>query len=225
MKLNSIGTGIGLLLSASLASATVTADFGSYSVTYDETTSFGFITNSFAAGGGAVGFYWNFDPSVQITSVGGGAVSSNFALPDFTIMVNPGFTLNGPLTGSIGNLFYAEFGGAVTSITTASTVSVDGGPALALPPTLVGKVSTGPTLGYFADSATAPLGVFTSFAVTASSITLAASGGSFAVIGAQPQNELAFTFTANPVPEPETYAMLLAGMGVIGWVARRRRQG
>jgi hypothetical protein len=26
------------------------------------------------------------------------------------------------------------------------------------------------------------------------------------------------------VPEPETYAMLLAGLGAVGWVARRRRK-
>ncbi|HEX2009841.1 MAG TPA: FxDxF family PEP-CTERM protein [Roseateles sp.] len=29
--------------------------------------------------------------------------------------------------------------------------------------------------------------------------------------------------TAVPVPEPETYAMLLAGLGVVGFVARRRK--
>ena len=28
---------------------------------------------------------------------------------------------------------------------------------------------------------------------------------------------------ATPVPEPETYMMLLAGLGVIGVIARRRR--
>jgi len=26
-----------------------------------------------------------------------------------------------------------------------------------------------------------------------------------------------------PVPEPETYAMLLAGLGVVGFLSRRRR--
>jgi hypothetical protein len=30
--------------------------------------------------------------------------------------------------------------------------------------------------------------------------------------------------TQPPIPEPETYAMLLAGLGVLGLVARRRKQ-
>ncbi|MEO7940903.1 MAG: PEP-CTERM sorting domain-containing protein [Burkholderiaceae bacterium] len=29
---------------------------------------------------------------------------------------------------------------------------------------------------------------------------------------------------ANAVPEPETYAMLLTGLGVMGWVVRRRKR-
>ncbi len=27
-----------------------------------------------------------------------------------------------------------------------------------------------------------------------------------------------------PIPEPETYAMMLAGLGMLGWMAKRRRQ-
>ena len=32
-----------------------------------------------------------------------------------------------------------------------------------------------------------------------------------------------FSFTATPVPEPETAAMLLAGLTALGWLSRRRR--
>ena len=38
------------------------------------------------------------------------------------------------------------------------------------------------------------------------------------------RGQLMFAKTVNPpVPEPETYAMMLAGLGVVGWAARRRR--
>ena len=30
-------------------------------------------------------------------------------------------------------------------------------------------------------------------------------------------------FTVTPIPEPETYALMLAGLGALGFVARRRR--
>ena len=36
-------------------------------------------------------------------------------------------------------------------------------------------------------------------------------------------HQFSFTNVANPVPEPETYALMLAGLGVMGFVARRRK--
>ena len=32
-----------------------------------------------------------------------------------------------------------------------------------------------------------------------------------------------YVMTAAPVPEPETYALMLSGLGLIAYVARRRR--
>ncbi len=36
-------------------------------------------------------------------------------------------------------------------------------------------------------------------------------------------HQFSFTNVSNPVPEPETYALMLAGLGVMGFVARRRK--
>ena len=36
--------------------------------------------------------------------------------------------------------------------------------------------------------------------------------------------KLTLATTAMPIPEPETYAMILAGLGLMGFVARRRKQ-
>lgn len=222
MKLKSIVAATALL-AAGLAGATTTLNAGSYSLTYDETTpGFGGISSWFISGS-TVGFEWSVDPSVNVTSLGGVPASVTFAIPDFMITVNPGYTLGGPLTASLGNIVYFQNGaGATTSIMATGLVSVDGGP-----PTAAGgavpQTTVTPNLGYFSGSSTLPLGSFTSFAVTGASITLSASGGSFASIGAQPQNKLKFEFTATPVPEPETYALMLAGLGLVAFMARRRQ--
>ncbi|MCW7539307.1 FxDxF family PEP-CTERM protein [Aquabacterium sp. A7-Y] len=47
--------------------------------------------------------------------------------------------------------------------------------------------------------------------------------------GMSPWNEglkgsYSLSVIANPVPEPETYALMVAGLGVVGYMSRRRRQ-
>lgn len=38
------------------------------------------------------------------------------------------------------------------------------------------------------------------------------------------QDSLLSEYITTPIPEPETYAMLLAGLGLLGWHARRRKK-
>ena len=50
------------------------------------------------------------------------------------------------------------------------------------------------------------------------------AGTSYIYLAGNSFSDVAWTTTTAPVPEPETYAMLLAGLGIIGAVARRRKQ-
>jgi hypothetical protein len=56
------------------------------------------------------------------------------------------------------------------------------------------------------------------FANTAAKFTLSTVGTATAV------NNYSVSFSTVPVPEPETYAMMLAGIGLMGFMARRRKQ-
>lgn len=221
------------LLASGLASATTwySPDF---SVTYDETTpGFGAISTEFYFGGvpGGVqghGIAWSLQSAINLTSVGGAAVSATFAIPDFTIKAAPGQVLTGDVVSSIGDIVYFLSGaGASASITAKGSASVNGGPAGAVHSVSLDQLATTPSFGVFTGSSVfSGTGTYDSFTISGASITLQASGGSFVGIGAQPQNKLQFNFAtqAAAVPEPETYALLLAGLGVMGFLARRRQQ-
>lgn len=224
MQLKSVAAAAALLIAASASSAMQTVDFGSHELEYDDTTVFGGIAGSYTAGGGAAGFSWTVPDSVQVSSFGD-LESATFDLPSFTISAKAGWVLSDP-SAFFGNLVFTEVDGATTQIKIYADVSVNGGPAVSLmddvnwTPTASGPMFLN---GYFGETFGPAAGGFNTLSVSNASIVLSATGGIFSSISSQPQNKLEVSLVAMPVPEPETYAMMLAGLGALGWMARRRR--
>ena len=161
MKLHTVFAAVLALAGAASASAVTLTNYGAYTLSYNELTSFTFTDLSFSGGGGSTGFGWNVDTSVSVTSFGA-VTTAVFTLPNFTISVNPGWVLSGPVAGFLGNLVFNEVGaGAATSAATSGMVSVDGGPALPFGGALT-KVATtvlpGYTGGYYVGNASAGIG-------------------------------------------------------------------
>lgn len=228
MQLKPIIAAIALVSGMTAASAMVSQDIGPATISYDETTSFGTLSSWFSAGN-SYGFSWTVPLSAQVSHFGvdPGISIVNVPMPDFTVTANAGWSLSNA-SAFIGNLGYVEVGGATTNIIANADVSVNSGPTMSIGPISLNWVPTGGgpgfgfTQGYFADTIAMP-GDFNSLAITGSGIDLSATGGTFSSISAQPQNKYEISFTAMPVPEPETYVMFVAGLAALGLLTKRRR--
>jgi hypothetical protein len=221
-------------VAASLAAATLS--FGSgiahaqYSVSVDNTNIFGNAgsPSSGFSSGATVGQAWLVPDAVNTFGLNSSNTFS-FDLPAFTLTADSGYTLGGPVTLSIGNFTLTALNGAMWGGSMTGTLSVNGGAGI-----LVSSIVAGPTTvvapGYISgtlsatDTVTIPSGASTiSFSGGVLTLSAFAAPGQFANILPNGQTEFRVSFTAAPVPEPESYAMLAAGLFLIGSIVRRRR--
>ena len=145
-------------------------------------------------------------------------------LPSFstgTVTITPGFavliqnTLVGSLSADVSNIAassvtnISSFDYSLTGTDFVASVNTDAGPISLMGPTALS------TYNFAGGSYSGSLG-----------FTVAGANGTFPVASTAILTISNVTI-ANPVsavPEPETYAMLLAGLGLMGTIARRRKK-
>ncbi len=129
---------------------------------------------------------------------------------------NTGASFNDHFTFSVEGTTGWNFDAIISSISRTADVGLD---ITGLSLYTAGDVLV--TQGMMMQSGTIDVWTLSSNSLAAGDYYLAVSGNMMSDGGASFGGAVSM---AAPVPEPETYGMLLAGLGVLGFLARRRKQ-
>lgn len=217
----------GILLSASVVASTPASaayevvPFEGYTLVYEAATKIGALdfTREDALG---AGFGWTLPPEFAFD------YSTNFDAnaygAPFYIFVNEGFKFSGKMSVHLGNISFAE-AGAWTAPDVSGAFQLDGDYYPFFVPMMRTEIISTESLraGYYDLTYRRDVGfdAFSNLALTDFSINLGIADPG-AVIFSNGQAELSFWFGVTPVPEPSTYALLMAGLGVVALRSSRR---
>ena len=175
--------------------------------------------------GGSPGF--STDAAGDISGPGSTNLGEN---KSFTLVATPGYAITGVSLKASGSYFFFE--GSQASVGVGGSLQVSPlSTALSTPTFTANMFDTFDAKIWSAQTGTIALSVASPSAATVSimmNLTANANGTTdellynYAFIDAR-ELQLTVTTAMVPVPEPETYALLLAGLGAIGFVAARRR--
>ena len=208
----------GLALVASNSSFAGTIDAGAFTLDFSDE----FGTPTLAPGAGTVTIAWSHatDPVTGTSPV-------PVTLPTFTISSGVGFQLSGPVSGSIGPLFYSDVAGNETNVTlVGATVSIDGGAAIGFPNVdlLKTPISEGALTGSFSFDMSVPAANFSTLTL-AGVLALSANGadGFNTAVLTFPAS-YSVTFNLAPIPTPVPAAVWFMSTGIAAVAVRRRRK-
>lgn len=217
----------GIFLTASVvASAPAFAEyevvpFEGYTLVYEAATKIGNLSFTSADGSGA-GFGWTLPTEFAFDYTTN--FDANGFLAPFFIVANEGFRFSGEIRVHLGNITFVE-AGSWTSPDVSGEFRLDGDQSrFFVPMTRTELISTESLrAGYYSFTylREASVGGFANLELSDFGISLGIPDPG-AVIFSNGQAELSFWFGVTPVPEPSTYALLLAGLGVVALRSSRR---
>lgn len=183
--------------------ATTTLDTGEYTVSYDDAV-FGTIDAWGSSAGGARTFHWsiptasNGDSTVALD----GASAKAFDLPSLTIAAHAGLQISDLVFHAQGGVFHG--GSASVNL-------------------FLGNYAGAANNGTWTLDFAIPTPSFSSWTSPPAVLVLNRTG--LSSNGGMYADQASFSFTVSAVPEPATYALMFAGLGAVGFVARRRQRG